>query len=131
MKEKVILKESFTEIIMDEESGILHAKWKGFLSYEQVKKGCEAMTDHIKKHRIKAHLSDHRELKVLSKDVQNYLTMVWFPEVEKEGLVRVGALVSEDVFAKATVDKVNKVELGKLTIDTFHSKHDCEEWLSI
>jgi putative lipase involved disintegration of autophagic bodies len=88
------------------------------------------MTHYIKDHGIKAHLSDHRSLKVLSKEVQDYLQQDWFPTVEKEGLSKIGAVVADDVFAKATVDKVNTVQLGKMTINTFNSSSECENWLS-
>ena len=130
MSKEIILKEKYTEIYMNKEDGILYAKWNGFLSAEQVMTGCKAMTNYIRRNKIKTHLSDHRELKILSKEVQEYLTQQWFPEVEKEGLKKVAALVSEDVFAKATVDKVNQlVELGGLSINTFNSPQDCIKWL--
>ena len=130
MSKKMIMQKKFSEIYMDQDEGILYAKWNGFLTEDQVREGCKTMTEYIRTNDIKTHLSDHRELKVLSKDVQNYLTQEWFPEVEKVGLKKVAALVSQDVFAKATVDKVNQlVELGGLSINTFNSTHDCLNWL--
>jgi len=131
MPKKTIFSEDYSEIHVDEDSGIIHAIWKGFLKYDDVKKGCEVMTDYIKNNDTKFHLSDHRSLKVLSKEVQNYLQQEWFPSVEKEGLTKIGAVVAEDVFAKATVDKVNTVKLGKMTISTFDSPSECEKWLAI
>lgn len=127
---KQILKESYCDIYFDEADKILYAKWIGFLKPDQVRRGCSAMTDFIKKNQTKVHLSDHRNLRVLTKDVQDYLTQEWFPEVERAGLRKVAALVSEDIFAKATVESVNHTaRVGLLTIRTFDSHHQCLEWL--
>jgi len=125
-----LLNESYVEIYLEKESNIIVAKWKGFLKPDQVRNGCSFMTRYIKDNKLKNHLSDHRQLKVLSKEVQDYLTMEWFPEVEKIGLTKVGAVVADDVFAAATVNKVNKEgSVGKLNINMFNSDADCVKWL--
>jgi hypothetical protein len=125
-----LMNESFVEITYDNSKKILVAKWIGFLKIEDTKKGCAFMTKFIKDNLITKHLSDHRQLKVLSKEVQDYLTMAWFPEVEKVGLKRVGAVVAADVFAAATVGKVNKAgQVGNLKIDMFNSEPECVKWL--
>jgi hypothetical protein len=130
MNHQNLLKESFVEIYLEKERNIIVAKWIGFLKPDQVRKGCSFMTRYIKDHRLTKHLSDHRQLKVLSKDVQDYLTMEWFPEVEKIGLTKVGAVVAEDVFAAATVSKVNKEgTMGNLKINMFNSEGECVNWL--
>ena len=125
-----LLKEPFVEINLDKSNNVIVAKWIGFLKPDQVKKGCAFMTNYIKNHSLKAHLSDHRSLKVLSKEVQDYLTQQWFPEVEKIGLRKVGAVVAEDVFAATTVNKVNQeAKVGNLKINMFNSEPECVKWL--
>jgi hypothetical protein len=50
--------------------------------------------------------------------------------VEKVGLRKVGAVVAEDVFAAATVNKVNKEgQVGNLQINMFNSESECTKWL--
>lgn len=125
-----LMKESFVDIYHDKSNNVVVAKWIGFLKPDEVRKGCSLMTKYIKDNQIKSHLSDHRQLRVLSKEVQDYLTHKWFPEVEAVGLRKVGAVVSEDVFAAATVNKVNKEgSVGKLQINMFNSEIECEKWL--
>ncbi|MTI19714.1 hypothetical protein E1176_01640 [Fulvivirga sp. RKSG066] len=125
------MKESYCHIYFNHEEEVLYAEWIGFLKADQVQVGCKAMTDYIKKNKVKTHLSDHRKLRVLAKEVQGYLTEEWFPEVESNGLRRVAVLVSDDVFAKATVDKVNTTaKVGQLVIKTFNAPKDCINWLS-
>ena len=130
MSKVTLLKEPFVNILFDKNTNLITAEWIGFLKVDEVKKGCSFMTKYIKDYNLRSHLSDHRQLKVLSKEVQDYLTMTWFPEVEKIGLTKVGAVVSEDVFAAATVKKVNsEAKVGRLTINMFNSEIDCQKWL--
>lgn len=125
-----LMKEPFVEIFLDNANNVIVAKWIGFLKPQEVRKGCSFMTKYIKDNGLKHHLSDHRQLRVLSKEVQDYLTMEWFPEVEKNGLRKVGAVVAEDVFAAATVNKVNKEgAVGNLKINMFDSEPTCVNWL--
>jgi hypothetical protein len=130
MTTKTLMNEPFVNIYLDNSNNVIVAKWIGFLKPQDVKKGCSFMTKYIKDNGLKNHLSDHRQLKVLSKEVQDYLTQEWFPEVEKIGLKKVGAVVAEDVFAAATVSKVNKEgQVGKLSINMFDSEPKCVNWL--
>jgi hypothetical protein len=125
-----LFKQPYVDIYLNKSNNILIAKWIGFLKPEDVRSGCSYMTKYIKENNIKSHLSDHRQLKVLSKEVQDYLTREWFPEVEKVGLRKVGAVVAEDVFAAATVNKVNKEgQVGNLSINMFNSETDCVKWI--
>lgn len=130
MQTQNLMKEPFVEIHLDNSNNVIVAKWIGFLKPQEVRKGCTFMTHYIKENGLKNHLSDHRQLKVLSKEVQDYLTMEWFPEVEKIGLRKVGAVVAQDVFAAASVNKVNKEgQVGNLKINMFDSEPTCVNWL--
>jgi hypothetical protein len=125
-----LMKEPFVTIYLDKTNNVLVAQWIGFLKPDEVRKGCSFMTGYIKENMLKNHLSDHRQLKVLSKEVQDYLSREWFPEVEKQGLRKVGAVVADDVFAAATVNKVNKeASVGNLQINMFNSEPECIKWL--
>ena len=130
MSQVNLLKESYVEVNLDKSNNIIVAKWIGFLKANEVRAGCKFMTEYIKEHSLKGHLSDHRQLKVLSKEVQDYLTREWFPEVEKIGLRKVGAVVADDVFAATTVNKVNReAQVGNLQINMFNSEPECVKWI--
>lgn len=127
---KTLMKESFVEITYDEANRIIIAKWIGFLKIDQVKKGCELISQFVKVNKLTKHLSNHQQLKVLSSDVQGYLVGQWFSEVEALGLTKIAVLVAEDVFAKATVDKVNQAVMGRMSIYTFGTEYSCYQWLN-
>ncbi len=125
------MNESFVEIYFDEATNSIVAKWKGFLTVDQVKKGCTLLTSYITKNRLTNHLSDHTGLKVLSKEVQEYLGGTWFNEVEKAGLRKLAVKIAADVFAQATVQNVNtKQQYGQMAIQTFGSTDEASKWLT-
>lgn len=126
-----VFKEKYVEITFDKDNEIIKAKWKGFLKLDEVKKGCAEITKLIKNNKLTKHASDQVDLKVLSKDVQNYLTLEWFPEVQKLGLRKIGVVVSQDVFAQATVNNVNtKSQKDQLVFNTFNDEIQCVRWLN-
>ncbi len=128
---KAIYSDPSAEITFDDTNNIIIAKWKGFLKLDSTQKGCDSMVNFVKKNRTTKHLSDQSNLKVLSKEVQGHLVGEVFPELDKAGLRKLAVLVSEDVFAKATVDNVNTAtKMGNITVKTFNTQRDCIDWLN-
>jgi hypothetical protein len=129
-KTQTVLKESFVHISFDTQNRIIYAKWTGFLKIEDTKRACRVLIDFIKQNRLSLHLSEQTELKVLSKDVQEYLVNNFFPEAEQAGLRKLAVQLSEDIFAQATVANVNtKSSSGKLQINSFGSAQKALDWL--
>ena len=127
---KTVMNEKFLHIAYEQQTGILYVKWIGFLRLDDVKKGGNFLVEFITNNRVTKNLNNQTALKVLSADVQQYLTTQLFPQIEKAGMRKVGVLLSEDVFAQATVNNVNaKVTLGNLSLQTFGSEKLCKEWL--
>jgi hypothetical protein len=129
---KAIYADPCAEITCDDANHIIVAKWMGFLKLESTQKACASMVEVVKKNRITKHLSDQSVLKVLSKEVQGYLVTEVFPALDRAGLRKLAVLVSEDVFAKATVENVNTnaTMMGNITIKTFNTRRDCIDWLN-
>lgn len=130
IKTQTVLKESFVHISFDAGNRIICAKWIGFLRIEDTKRACKVLIDFIRQNRVALHLSEQTELKVLSKEVQDYLVNTTFPEMEQAGLRKLAVQLAEDIFAQATVTNVNtKSNTGKLQINSFGSAHKALEWL--
>ncbi len=127
---QTFLNEKAVKLSYDSTNKVVIAKWMGFLKLENLKKGCELMNTKIKQEKITYHISDQSELKVLAKELQEYIGLVWMDEVEKLGLRKIAILVAEDVFAQATVNKVNThAQLRNLQVQTFGSIDKCYQWL--
>ncbi len=130
-KAQVVFKESFAHIYFDTENRIICAKWIGFLRIEDTKRACRVLIDFARQNRVTLHLSEQTELRVLSKEVQEYLVGTCIPELEQHGIRKLAVLVAEDIFAQATVSNVNtKAVAGKLQINTFGSAYKAHDWLT-
>jgi hypothetical protein len=89
------------------------------------------LIDFARQNRVTLHLSEQTELRVLSKEVQEYLVGTCIPELEQHGIRKLAVLVAEDIFAQATVSNVNtKAVAGKLQINTFGSAYKAHDWLT-
>ncbi len=124
---KSLMKEKFVHISHDTKTNILYVKWIGFLRLEDVKKAGKFLLEYVAKNRITLNLNDQTELKVLSTEVQQYLMGELFPAIERVGMKKVGVLLSEDLFAQASVGNVN-AKVG-LQVQVFGNANLCTEWL--
>lgn len=127
------IQSKWCHIWYDSELNAIGANWQGFPNVKQVRESCEFMSSFIQENNVKHHYSNQLNLKVLSKEVQEYLITDWFPAVEELGLERIAVLVSFDPYVKAAMDKVNNTYLGKgkLEIFTFGLEKDCLNWLKV
>lgn len=131
MSNKVTLNEKFVEISHDQTNNIAVARWKGFLKLENLPSGLNALNDIIKKNNSKSHISDQRELKVLSREVQDSLTSNFLPSLEKKGVLKLAVISADDVFAQASVNKVNSsTMLGNMEIKPFNTERDAIDWIN-
>jgi len=128
---QTIFNEKFARITYDPAKKVIISKWIGFLKLDDLKKGFEAMDKQIRTEKVALHISDQTELKVLAKEVQEYIATVWMNDVEKIGLRKIAILVADDVFAQASVSKVNtSAQIRNLKIQTFNSLEKCYTWLN-
>ncbi|MEN7547661.1 hypothetical protein AAG747_07070 [Rapidithrix thailandica] len=123
--------EKHFHLFIDDANQVIVARWKGFLKPEQLDEGTKALTQAIRSRRIKKHLSDQSELKVLSSDIQKRLVEGVLPEIERAGVTKLAVKSADDIFAIATVEKVNNSsQIGNMTIKTFNTDQQCLNWLN-
>ncbi|MEN7547755.1 hypothetical protein AAG747_07540 [Rapidithrix thailandica] len=126
-----LLDETYVEIFIDSENKVIVARWKGFLKSDQMEKGMNTLINNISKKGITKHLSDHTELKVLSSDLQKRLVEDGLPAFERVGITKLAVKTADDIFAVATVEKVNNTtQIGKMTIKSFNTDQQCLDWLN-
>jgi len=130
LKTTTLFNEKYCEVRYDEENKIVIARWKGFLTLEQITTGCKVVNDTIKNNKLTLHISDQSLLKVLSKEAQEFLTGTWFGQVDKLVLKKIAILVAEDIFAQASVNKVNMLsKYNELQMNTVQTEEQCYFWL--
>ncbi len=127
----LLFKRPFVEILFDEINKIVITRWKGTLTIEQVHEVVLFKEAFIRKNEIKHNLNDHLELNVLSPELQQYLEDDGHPILRRAGLRKIAVRLAKDIFAQATVRKVNKKEeIGEgLAIAVFPSYKDAYAWL--
>lgn len=130
MNDRLLLEKPYVELSYDEEHKVLITKWKGLLDLEQVRSTIEFGIEFVREHGIRYNLNDHTALKVLSPGVQQYLVEEGHLGLEKAGLRKIAVKLAKDIFAQATVRKVNRVEnYDNLQIQVFSSYEDAYDWL--
>jgi hypothetical protein len=79
---------------------------------------------------VSLHLSAHAGLKILSLPIQEFLIIYVFPELERGGLEKMAVVLSEDVFAQATVENVHgRACCQRLVIRSFTTSDAATKWL--
>ena len=125
-KEKLLLAEAFARVVVRED-GIVSVKLKGFLKPDQMKKSLSAIHQAVTGNdKLKLLLIDQKELKVLSKEVQDHLIQ----EIVKLGayILRVAVIKPDDPFALAGMNAVEssaQANKGK----NFAHEGEAIEWL--
>ena len=125
---KPIFKEEHCEIT---EVGphALKLKFSGFLKVVNLVSVQAFMDTFTKSHPCDLLLIDHSGLKVLSKEVQEYMSKT-ISHIADKGVKRIAIIEAEDVFAKAGFEKLNReAHNDDITRVVFHSEKDALEWL--
>jgi hypothetical protein len=108
---------------------ILHIKQSGFLHLSQVVEMDKASLELIARNNIHLMLIDQSELKVLSKEIQDYLVHK-ISNLEKIGIKKVAILEPENIFAKLTVEKIHReAHIQPSFAKYFASKSSASIWL--
>lgn len=107
----------------------LKLKFAGFLKVTDLTAVTAFMDTYSKNNLCDMLLMDHSELKVLSREVQEYLAKV-VSIIESKGVKRIAVIAAEDIFAKAGFEKLQKeIHPDRTTRVIFHSEKAALEWL--
>jgi hypothetical protein len=127
---RTIFQDSFAHIYYASADGIIHAEWNGYLKPEDTRRACKTLIDFVTENQVSLHLSAHAGLKILSLPIQEFLIIYVLPALEKGGLRKMAVLLSEDVFAQATVENVHgRACCQRLEIRSFASSGAATKWL--
>ena len=130
MSIKSIFRSERVAIGFDTDRGVIRANWYGFLKKSELMEGMEHLLNGIRDNSAQLHVSDQTELKALSSELKKYLQNEALKRMEESGLKKVGVIQSDNIFAQASVDTVNrKAELKDLSIQMFPNETECFNWL--
>ncbi len=130
MARRPIFNSPEVEIVVDTGLGIIQANWKGFLKINNVLEGMENLLEGVNTHGVQRHISDQSQLRILPKEIKEYMVKDGLASMEAAGLKKVGIIRAHDYFAQIAVNKINKkANVKDLDIQTFSSEKDCVTWL--
>jgi hypothetical protein len=109
---------------------ILIVRFHGFLKPDEVTRNSILLVQTIHQNKVRSILMDQRDLKVLSKEVQWFITQS-AKELMQSGIKKVAVLLPENVFALAGITKIN----SELQVPDIEVRHILSEtagltWLS-
>ncbi len=110
-------------------NGCLSANWTGFQTFETVKQGCIRMLEMINRHRCNHILNDNREVLGTWSEASEWVEEVFFPMMEKAGIIKLAWIFSPSVFSQLSAKKSVDVAVGNITTQFFTDIHEAEHWV--
>ena len=133
MKRVDVLNESWCQVWYDRGSKELYAKWVGYLTIDQVEEGCQVVSNYVRHNPLSIFCSNHLEMKVMTTEVQEFLSKSWLPELKNIGLDKMAVIMAKDSFAKASLEKALGAysSNGGLSINVFKLEKEYLNWLNV
>jgi len=105
--------------------------FKGFLTTDQFKGIANELHSIRKKNFSSKQLNDIQDMKVLTRDVQEWLDSTWFPEAVATGLKHFAFVVPKDIFGKLSMESANKNQnsTNVIEIQYFDNMDKAKTWL--
>lgn len=124
---ETLYESSYLSIYYYEEK-FLHVEWKGYLSVEQVKEGCEIVYRYVQEKQNFLGINDNRKVKGSWTQAIRWLEQNFMPRIIKEGYEKIAYLYSPHPSARYSVDRLLEVN-DKYEAQTFESFQEATRWL--
>ena len=104
----------------------------GFVSLEDFKAAGKMTHTLRKKHNTDKQVNNILDMKVLSKEIQNWIDGIYFPEAKESGLKHFAFIVPKNTFGKLSMEKVNSdaSKLYNMEIEYFNDESEASKWLN-
>lgn len=122
--------DSSIDILLDPDTRILHANWKGYQSLNTGTQGCTHILDMMVRHQAYQILNDNTDARGLWMGAAEWAAREWFPRMKDAGMQRFAWVYSPAKFSQISADTamalLDPVEIG---VRVFHDKTDALAWL--
>ncbi len=120
------------KLTIDQETNAVKAIFDNFIKDEDFKQFAQQILDRVKVSGKKKLLYDTRGLKVMSKEVQDWINEVWFSEANKIGITHMAFIIPENIFGKISMEQTNSKgeKVGNINIEYFMGMTAAKEWLN-
>jgi hypothetical protein len=118
------------DILLDSNTQILHAYWKGYQSLNTGTQGCAHVLELMIRHKAFHILNDNSNVRGLWMGAAEWAAKEWFPRMKESGMQRFAWVYSPAKFSQISADTaialINPEEIG---VKVFHDKEAALEWL--
>ena len=104
----------------------------GFVSFEDFKKAGNLTHTLRKKHKTDKQINNILDMKVLSKEIQNWIDSTYFPDAKESGLKHFAFIVPKNTFGKLSMEKVNAdaSKIYEMEVEYFNNLDEATRWLN-
>lgn len=115
-------------VSVNQNEGYILTVCKGFLSLSEFREIADGGLEKCKATGIKKLLVDTHELKVLSEEITQYISNVWFPKAIDLGISRMAFIAPKSAIAMMSTSKANQ-GVEAIEIDYFPTEGEAKAWL--
>ncbi|WP_426490473.1 hypothetical protein [Hymenobacter sp. 102] len=118
-------------IYYDESVPAIHQQWQGFASGELLREAHDATVQQVRIHKTPCILADTRQMRVISRADQQWITDSYFPRLIAAGSRRIAIVQSEDIFNQTSVQHImtDIVRNSLVVAEHFQTMEAARAWL--
>ena len=121
----------FYTVEYDTDHQWIYSNWVGFVSVEDVKRGCNAGIDMIIQTRCPNLLNDNRQLTGPWRDANEWIAQDWTPRALQAGLKNFAHITSPNVFAEYSAkDLETRLDEISFVLKIFSDIEQAKGWLT-
>ena len=125
----VYLDKPYVKVFWDPMTKILTSSWVGFCDFDEVSAVGRRILDAVNFEGAKKVLYDARQIEMLDENSKNYISGDFTHEMIKSGVKYAAAVFPEDIFAKITIDQIQKKLERTTAVIYFKSLATAFDWL--
>lgn len=120
----------FCEIKWVEDGSILYFNWKGYVTSDGLRIVANKILELVKEKKATRYLSDNTNVPVYSKEDQDWINTVWFPQVIQAGIKRLAMIEPTKVIQKGVLGRITQNNNSDaLQTAEFNTYDEAAKWL--
>ncbi|HZW23565.1 hypothetical protein [Noviherbaspirillum sp.] len=122
--------DSSIDLLLDPDTRILHANWKGYQSMNTGVQGCAHLHEQMVRHQVFYILNDNTETRGLWMGAAEWAAREWFPQMKASGMKRFAWVYSPAKFSQISADTaIALIDTEDFGVRVFHDRPAALAWL--
>lgn len=121
--------DEYITIKFNQEERCVEADWTGFQDTESIQSSCLKIRNMLSLYQAKKLIADNSHVPGSWSEATDWLSEIWLPVMEKEGLTHLAWVHSPTSFSRLSVDKSTFRMKGLLDISLFQDYRQARDWI--